>query len=95
MNPAIDDVLPEGLLGFVIVTAEQNALELAEFLPSRYALAANGVACLARAHSRDPDDVSRVCDMFDGGAVQNHFANVGVFSLMPIDDALMRFVLVV
>jgi len=95
VNPAIDDVLPEGLLDFVIVTAEQNTLELAEFLPSRYALAANGIACLARTLSRDPDDVSRVCDTFDEGAVQSHFANAGFFSLMAIDDAVMRFVLVV
>jgi 2-keto-3-deoxy-L-rhamnonate aldolase RhmA len=69
VNPAIVDVLPEGALDFVIVTAEHNALELAEFLPLKYALAAKGIACLARTHSRDPDDVSRVCDTFDGVVV--------------------------
>jgi 2-keto-3-deoxy-L-rhamnonate aldolase RhmA len=69
VNPAIVDVLPEGALDFVIVTAEHNALDLAEFLPLRYALAAKGIACLARTHSRDPDDVSRVCDTFDGVVV--------------------------
>src|SRR5262249_29960566 len=36
------------------------------FMPLRYALAAKGIACLARTHSRDPDDVSKVCDSFDG-----------------------------
>ncbi len=68
-NPAIVDVLPDGALDFVIVTAEHNALDLAEFLPVRYALAAKGIACLARTHSRDADDVSKVCDTFDGVVV--------------------------
>ena len=52
VNPAIVDVLPENVLDFVVVTAEHNALDLAEFLPVRYALAAKGIACLARTHSR-------------------------------------------
>ena len=39
---------------------------LAEFLPIKYALASKGIACLARTHSRDPDDISKVCDTFDG-----------------------------
>ena len=68
-NPAIVDVIPDGALDFVIVTAEHNALDLAEFLPLRYALAAKGIACLARTHSREPDDVSKVCDVFDGVVV--------------------------
>ena len=68
-NPAIVDVIPEGALDFVIVTAEHNALDLAEFLPVRYALQARGIACLARTHSRDVDDVSKVCDTFDGVVV--------------------------
>lgn len=69
VNPAIVDVLPDDTLDFVIVTAEHNALDLAEFLPVRYALAAKGIACLARTHSREPDDVSKVCDSFDGVVV--------------------------
>lgn len=69
INPAIVDVLPEGCLDFVIVTAEHNALDVADFLPVRYALAAKGIACLARTHSRDPDDVTKVCDSFDGVVV--------------------------
>lgn len=69
VNPAIVDILPDNALDFVIVTAEHNALDLAEFLPVRYALAARGIACLARTHSRDPDDVSKVCDTFDGVVV--------------------------
>lgn len=68
-NPAIVDVIPDDSLDFVIVTAEHNALDLAEFLPVRYALAAKGIACLARTHSREPDDVSKVCDVFDGVVV--------------------------
>lgn len=64
--PAIVDFWPADLLDFVIVTAEHNALDIADFLPLRYALAAKGIACLARTHSRDADDVSKVCDSFDG-----------------------------
>ena len=69
VNPAIVDIIPDNSLDFVIVTAEHNALDLAEFLPVRCALAAKGIACLARTHSRDPDDVSKVCDTFDGVVV--------------------------
>lgn len=69
VNPAVVDAIPDNSLDFVIVTAEHNALDLAEFLPLRYALAAKGIACLARTHSRDPDDVSKVCDSFDGVVV--------------------------
>jgi 2-keto-3-deoxy-L-rhamnonate aldolase RhmA len=69
VNPALVDFLPKGALDFVIVTAEHNALDLAEFLPLRYALASKGIVCLARTHSRDPDDVSKVCDSFDGVVV--------------------------
>src|SRR5918995_1078035 len=69
INPAMVDFLPEGALDFVIVTPEHNALDLAEFLPIRYALASKGIACLARVHSREPDDVSKACDSFDGAVV--------------------------
>jgi 2-keto-3-deoxy-L-rhamnonate aldolase RhmA len=67
--PALVDFLPPGALDFVIVTAEHNALDVADFLPMKYALNARGIACLARTHSRDPDDVSKVCDSFDGVVV--------------------------
>jgi 2-keto-3-deoxy-L-rhamnonate aldolase RhmA len=67
--PALVDFLPAGVLDFVIVSAEHNALDIADFLPMRYALNAKGIACLARTHSRDPDDVSKVCDSFDGVVV--------------------------
>jgi len=69
VNPAVVDFLPEGSLDFVIMTAEHNALDLAEFLPMKAALAAKGIACLVRTHSRDPADVSKVCDTFDGVVV--------------------------
>lgn len=68
-NPALVDLLPDTALDFVIVTAEHNALDLAEFLPIRYALATKGIVCLARTHSRDPDDVAKVCDSYDGVVV--------------------------
>lgn len=67
--PAIVDFLPPGALDFVIVTAEHNALDIADFLPVKYALNSKGIACLARTHSRDPDDVSKVCDSYDGVVV--------------------------
>src|SRR5215212_8553259 len=67
--PGLVDFLPPGVLDFVIVSAEHNALDIADFLPIRYALNAKGIACLARTHSRDPDDVSKVCDTFDGVVV--------------------------
>jgi 2-keto-3-deoxy-L-rhamnonate aldolase RhmA len=67
--PAIVDFIPDGSIDFVIVTAEHNALEIADFLSLRYALATKGIACLARTHSRDADDVSKVCDSFDGVVV--------------------------
>ncbi len=67
--PAIVDFLPPDALDFVIVTAEHNALDIADFMPMKYALNAKGIACLARTHSRDPDDVSKVCDSFDGVVV--------------------------
>src|SRR4051795_244918 len=69
INPAMVDFLPVGALDFVIVSPEHTALDLAEFLPIRYALASKGIACLARTHSREPDDVSKVCDSFDGAVV--------------------------
>lgn len=64
--PSIVDFIPDGSIDFVIVTAEHNALDIADFMPLRYALAAKGIATLARTHSRDADDVAKVCDSFDG-----------------------------
>jgi len=69
VNPAMIDALPPNALDFVIVTSEHNALDLAEYLPLRHALAAKKITCLARIHSRDPADVSKVCDSYDGVVV--------------------------
>ena len=69
IGPALVDFLPAGALDFVIVSAEHNALDIADFQAMRYALNAKGIACLARTHSRSPDDVSKVCDSFDGVVV--------------------------
>ncbi|MCI0681943.1 MAG: aldolase/citrate lyase family protein [Gemmataceae bacterium] len=69
VNPAFVDLVPDNSLDFVIVSAEHTALDLAEFLPVRYALAAKGIATLARTHSREPDDVAKVCDTYDGAVV--------------------------
>lgn len=67
--PAVVDIIPDDALDFVIVTPEHTALDLAEFLPVRYALAAKGIAVLARTHSRDASDVAKVCDSYDGVVV--------------------------
>jgi 2-keto-3-deoxy-L-rhamnonate aldolase RhmA len=67
--PAIVDFIPDNSIDFVIVSAEHNALDIADFMPLRYALAAKGIACLARTHSREPDDVAKVCDSFDGAVI--------------------------
>ncbi len=69
INPAMVDFLPDNVLDFVILTAEHNTLDLAEFLPLKYALERKGIVCLVRTHSRDPADVSKVCDNFDGVVV--------------------------
>jgi 2-keto-3-deoxy-L-rhamnonate aldolase RhmA len=68
-HPAMVEILPDKGLDFAIVTAEHNALDVADFLPLRWALAAKGIAVLARIHSRDPEDVSKICDTFDGVVV--------------------------
>lgn len=67
--PAMVEIIPKNSLDFVIVTCEHTALDLAEFLPVKYALASKGIACLARIHGRDPADVARACDTFDGVVV--------------------------
>lgn len=67
--PSIVDSFPDEGIDYVIVTPEHTALDLAEFLPVRYALAGKGIACLARTHSRDMADVAKVCDVFDGVVV--------------------------
>ncbi len=67
--PAMVEIIPKNSLDFVIVTCEHTTLDLAEFLPVKYALASKGIACLARIHSRDPADVARACDTFDGVVV--------------------------
>lgn len=69
LDPAVVSWIPDGMLDFVIVTPEHTAYDLAEFLPVRHALAAKGIACLARTHGRDEADVARVCDTYDGVVV--------------------------
>ena len=47
--PAIVDFIPDNSIDFVIVTAEHNSLDIADFMPLRYALAAKGIAELVAA----------------------------------------------
>ena len=68
-DPAIVNVIPEDMLDFVIVTPEHTAYDIGDFLPLRQALAAKGIACLARTHGRDEADVAKVCDSYDGVVV--------------------------
>lgn len=69
VTPSVVKNIPDGSLDFVIASAEHTALDLAEFLPLYHALQAKNIACLVRTHSREPDDVSKVCDTFDGVVV--------------------------
>lgn len=69
VTPSIVKSIPEGSLDFVIASAEHTALDLAEFMPLYHALQAKNIACLVRTHSREPDDISKVCDTFDGVVV--------------------------
>ena len=69
ISPSLIDAIPVGTLDFVIVSDEHTAFDIGDFLPMRYALAAKGIACLARTHSRSPDDVAKVCDTYDGVVV--------------------------
>src|SRR5690349_4828059 len=68
-NPAVVEILPETGLDFAIVSVEHNALDLADFLPLQWALKSRGIACLARVHNRDLEDVARLCDTFPDGVV--------------------------
>ena len=68
-NPAFVEALPDHGLDFVVVTEEHNALDMADFLPLRFALAAKGIACLVRVPGRDPDRVAKACDAFPDGVV--------------------------
>ena len=68
-NPAVVEVLPDEGLDFVIVNEEHNALDMADFLPLRFALETKGIACLVRVPGRDPDRVAKACDAFPDGVV--------------------------
>ena len=67
--PSIVKHIPEGTVDFVVASSEHTSLDLAEFMPLYHALQAKGIPCLVRTHSREPDDVSKVCDVFDGVVV--------------------------
>jgi 2-keto-3-deoxy-L-rhamnonate aldolase RhmA len=69
LDPAIVSWLPDEGLDFVIVSPEHTAYDLGDFLPVRHALAAKGIACLARTHGRDEADIAKVCDTYDGVVV--------------------------
>ena len=75
-NPAIVEMMPTQCLDFVIVSVEHNALGLADFLGMQFALQTKGIACLARVHSRDPEDVARACDAFPDGVVVPYIEDV-------------------
>ena len=66
ISAGLVDFLPPGVLDFAVISVEHNALDLADFMPMRYALASKGIACLARIHSQEPYDVAKAADAFDG-----------------------------
>ena len=68
-HPAIVEGLPDEGLDFVVLNAEHNALDLADFLPLQFALRGKGIACLVRIHDRNPEDVRKACDSFPDGVV--------------------------
>ncbi len=69
ISPALVNAIPNGTLDFAIVSDEHTAFDIGDFLAMRYAFNAKGIACLARTHSRSPDDVAKVCDTYDGVVV--------------------------
>lgn len=99
-NPAIVEVMPDEGLDFVIVNAEHNALDLADFLGIQFALKSKGIACLARIHSRDPEDVAKACDSFHDGVVVPYTEDVdelkrlvGAAKYRPLKGEALRGVL--
>jgi len=69
LDPAIVDWIPDGMLDFVIVTAEHTSYDIGDFFAVREALKLKGIACLARTHGRGYDDIAKVCDTYDGVVV--------------------------
>jgi 2-keto-3-deoxy-L-rhamnonate aldolase RhmA len=69
ITPSIVKSIPENSLDFIVASAEHTALDTADFLPLLHALREKNIAVLVRTHSREPDDVSKVCDVFDGVVV--------------------------
>lgn len=69
LDPAIVNSIPDGMLDFVIVTAEHTAYDIGDFLAVREALKLKEITCLARIHGRGLDDVAKVCDTYDGVVV--------------------------
>jgi len=68
-DPAIIEMIPDSTLDFVVVNVEHNALDLADFLGMQFALQTKNIACLVRVHSRDTEDIARICDTFPDGVV--------------------------
>lgn len=75
-NPAVVEVFPDEGIDFVVCNLEHNAQEAAEFLGLQFALKAKGIACLARCHSRDPEDVAKLCDSYADGVVVPYVEDV-------------------
>ena len=68
-SPAIVDALPDDGLDFVVANTEHNALDMGDFHGLQYGLRNKGIACLVRVHNREPEDVAKACDTFDGVVV--------------------------
>ena len=68
-NPSVVESLPDEGLDFVVVNAEHNALDMGDFHGMQFALQTKGIATLARIHNRDPEEVAKACDAYDGVVV--------------------------
>lgn len=99
LDPAVVSWIPDGMLDFVIFTAEHTAYDIGDFLAVREALRGKGIACLARTHGRSEDDIAKVCDTYDGVVVPyvedyeeaKHLAAAAVYR--PLKGKLLERVL--
>ena len=75
-SPDVVDVLPAEVLDFVVANTEHCARHMGDFLGLSRALQSKGIACPARIHTRDPEDVAKACDAFPDGVVVPYVEDV-------------------
>ena len=75
-NSGVVEVLPAEGLDFVIVNSEHNALDIGDFHGIQFALQSRGIACLARIHNREMEEVAKACDSYPDGVVVPYVEDV-------------------